>query len=114
MKLKTFGGLTQQLFEKPFKNMLFSIYNFAEEEFYLHDLEKLGYDTDIDNLEYITLDLNGINYNELVMFRQYIEDELQEGSNVIGVLFYTKANKGVVPVVIKPKDVDIEILLKKE
>lgn len=110
--LKSFNGLTQQLFEKDFRNMLFGVYNFAEEEYYIHNLSKLGYDSDIDSLEFITLDMNGANNNDLVSFRQYIEDELQKGKAVVDVLFYS-SKKGIVPVVIKPKDVNIEDILKE-
>lgn len=110
--LKSFNGLTQQLFEKPFKNMLFSIYNFAEDEYYIHELKKLGYDTDIDSLEFITLDLNGVDIKELTAFRQYVENDLQDGKIVIGILFYM-SQKGLIPIVIKPKSVKIEEVFKE-
>lgn len=110
--LKSFNGLTQQIFEKPFKSILFSIYNFAEEEFYIHGLKKLGYDTDIDSLEFIMLDRSGITTNEIRLFKQYIEDDLQKNCVVISILLY-KGKKEIVPIVIKPKSVKVEDILKE-
>lgn len=110
--LKSFGGLTQQMFEKPFKNMIFSVYNFAEEEFYIHKLKNLGYDCDIDDLEYMTIDKNGANNNEISLFKSYIENELQMGKVIVGVLLY-KGKNGIVPVVVKPKSIDLEDIFKK-
>jgi len=109
--LKSFGGLTQQMFEKPFKNMLFSVYNFAEEEFYIHKLRSFGYDCDIDDLEYMTIDKNGANDSEVGLFKNYIEDEIQNGKPIVGILLY-KGKNGSVPVVVKPKNVDITSILK--
>lgn len=109
--LKSFGGLTQQLFEKPFKNMLFSVYNFAEEEFYILKLKNFGYDCDIDDLEYMVLDKGEINNNEILQFKSYIEDELQMGKPIIGVLPY-KGKNGIVPVVVKPKEVKLDNVFK--
>ena len=110
--LKSFNGLTQQLFEKDFKDMLFSVYNFAEEEYYTHSIKNLGYDTDIDSLEFMTLDMDGVSNNDLISFRHYIEDELQKGRVIISVMFYS-GKRGIVPVVIKPKSVNIEDILKE-
>ena len=83
--LKSYNGLTQQMFEKPFRDMLFSIYNFAEEEFYIHGLKNLGFDSDIDNLEFMSLDTDNV----------------------------TNGKKGILPIVIKPKSVDLEDVLKE-
>lgn len=110
--LKSFNGLTQQLFEKPFRSMLYSIYNFAEEEFYIHGLKKLGYENDVDSLEFISLDIDGISNNEILLFKQYIESDLQMGNVIVGVLLY-KGKKGVLPIVIKPKSIDIEDVLRE-
>ena len=110
--LKSFNGLTQQIYEKPFRNMLYTIYNFAEEEFYIHGLEKLGFENDIDSLEFISIDVDNVSFSEITLFKRYIEDELQDGNVVIGVLLY-KGGKSVIPIVIKPKSVDVEDILKK-
>ncbi len=109
MILKTFNGLTQQLFDKPFKDMLFTIYNFAEEERYTDNISKLGYDSDIDNLEFAMLDkVEGVNLND---FKRYIEGEVQNDNVVVGVLLID-SKKGKIPVVVKPKNVDITSILK--
>ena len=110
--LKSFNGLTQQMFEKPFRNMLFSIYNFAEEEFYIHGLKNLGYDTDIDNLEFMSLETENITNSDILLFKQYVETDLQKDNVIIGVLLF-KGKKGTLPIVIKPKSVDIEDVLKE-
>lgn len=110
--LKSFNGLTQQLFEKPYRRMLYSIYNFAEEEFYIHGLKNLGFENDVDSLEFITLDVDNISNNEILLFKQYIESDLQKGNVIVGVLLY-KGKMGVVPVVIKPKGIDINDVLKE-
>jgi len=111
--LKSYNGLTQQMFEKPFRNMLFSIYNFAEEEFYIHGLQNLGFDNDIDNLEFMSLDTENVSGNDILLFKQYIEKELQKDKVIVGVLLY-KGKKGILPIVIKPKSVDIEDVLKEK
>lgn len=111
--LKSYNGLTQQMFEKPFRNMLFSIYNFAEEEFYIHGLKNLGFDSDIDNLEFMSLDTENISGNEILLFKQYIEKELQNDNVVVGVLLF-KGKKGILPIIIKPKSVDLEDALKEK
>lgn len=113
MLLKSFNGLTQQMFEKPFKDMLFGIYNFAEEEFYIHGLKNLGYDGDIDSLEFIALDRNNCTNNEIKLFKQYVEEDLQKSRVVIGVLLF-KGKKEIVPIVVKPKSVRIEDFLKEK
>lgn len=111
--LKSFNGLTQQLFEKPFRDMLFSIYNFAEEEFYIHGLEKLGYDSSIENLEFITIDTDKATINDILLFKKYIESELQKDFVIVGILLY-KGKRGTLPIAIKPKSVDIEDVLKEK
>ncbi len=111
--LKSYNGLTQQMFEKPFRNMLFSIYNFAEEEFYIHGLKNLGYDTDIDNLEFMSLDTENVTNSDILLFKQYIEIDLQKDNVIVGVLLF-KGKKGILPIVIKPKSIDIEDVLKEE
>ena len=110
--LKSFNGLTQQLFEKPFRKMLYSIYNFAEEEFYIHNLKKLGFESDVDSLEFMSLDVKDVSSNDILLFKQYIEEELQKSNVIVCVLLY-KSSKGSVPIVIKPKSVDIEDVLKE-
>lgn len=109
MILKTFNGLTQQLFDKPFKDMLFTIYNFADEERYTYNISKLGYDSDIDSLEFAILDkVEGVNLND---FKRYIESEVQNDNVIIGILLID-SKKGKIPVVIKPKNVNITSILK--
>jgi hypothetical protein len=89
------------------------VYNFAEDEFYIHRLKNLGYDCDIDDLEYMTLDKGGVNNEEVLLFKNYIEQEVQMGKVVIGVLLY-KSKGGIVPVVIKPKNIDLEDIFNKD
>ncbi len=107
-----FDFLAQQILEKPFRGMLFSIYNLAEEERYLNGLEKLGYDTDIDSLEFITLErydsfLNEIiSFKDLLQFKKKVESDIQSDKVVVGILLY-HSSKGYVPVVVKPKSFDI-------
>ena len=110
--LKSFNGLTQQVFEKPFRGMLYGVYNFAEDEYYTHRLKNMGYDTDIDSLEFMSLDIDG-NINELIPFKQYIENEIQGDKKVMEVLLY-KGKKGILPIVIKPKSVNVEDILKEK
>ena len=52
--LKSFSGLTQQLFEKPFRSMLYGVYNMADEDRYIVRYRSYGYDTDIDSFECMT------------------------------------------------------------
>jgi len=109
MSLKSFNGLTQQMFDRPFRDMLFTIYNLAEEERYTYNIGKMGYDSDIDNLEFAILDkVEGVNLND---FKRYIESEVQNDNVVIGVLLID-SKKGKIPVVVKPKNVDIISIFK--
>lgn len=109
MTIKNFNGLTQQMFDKPFKNMLYTIYNFAEEERYTYNLKRLGYDNDIESLEFAVLDVvSGVN---LGSFKHYIENEVQNDNVVVGVLLF-KGKKGLVPIVVKPKSVDVTTIFK--
>lgn len=109
--LKDFSGLTKQLFEKPFKNMLFSIYNFADDEFYIHNIRQNGYpDIGIEDLEYMILDTKGVPISEIKSFKYYIEEDIQKNSVIIGVLIY----KEKYPVVIKPKSVDVFEVIKAD
>lgn len=110
--LNDFDGLTQQLFEKPFRNMLFTIYNFAEEDFYIHNLRNLGYDGDIDELEFISLDAKGISVGEIRDFKNYIEKVIQNESVVVGILLYKGKYGQIVPIAIKPKKVNITDVIK--
>lgn len=110
--LKSFNGLTEQIFRKDFRNMLFSVYNFAEEEYYISKLGKLGYDNGIDNLEFITLDNNNSSNEDLVSFKNYIENVLQNGRVIIGVLFYRSKGR-ITPIIIKPKSALVEDILKE-
>lgn len=109
MTIKSFNGLTQQMIEKPYKDMLYTIYNFAEEERYTHNLKRLGYDNDIDSLEFAVLDLvDGVSVSS---FKQYIENELQNDNVVVGILPF-KGKRGIVPIAVKPKSVDITTIFK--
>ena len=108
MLLKSFNGLTKQMFDKPFKDMLFTIYNFADEERYTYNISKLGYDSDIDNLEFAILDkVEGVNLND---FKRYIESEVQDDNVIIGVLLID-SKKGKIPVKKKKKNVNITSIL---
>lgn len=109
--LKKFGGLTQQLFEKPFRNMLYGIYNFADDERYIINVSKKGYDCDIDDFEYLSLDCKGIPLQEIKAFKYYIENEIEGGNVIVGILLY-KGKKGILPIAIKPKSVKIEDVIK--
>ncbi len=73
--LKSFSGLTQQLFDKPFRSMLYGVYNIADEDRYILRYRFYGYDADIDSLECMIFDVNGIENNEMKLFKKYIETE---------------------------------------
>lgn len=112
--LKDFNGLTQQLLgnSSSFRKMNFSVYNLAEEEFYVYRLSKLGYNTDIDDLEFMILDRENISNKEINSFKTYIEDDIQKNRIIIGILLY-KGKKEVVPIAIKPKGVNVEEVIKE-
>lgn len=111
MKLKEFSGLTKQLFERPYKEMLFSVYNYADEERYIDTLKRLKYETDIDSLEFFVFNTDEIeDENILDDFKHYIEEEIQHGDVVVGIL---KINgKRETLICIKPKNVDINQIIK--
>lgn len=111
--LKSFGGLTQQLFEKPFRNMLYGVYNMADEDRYIVRYRSYGYDTDIDSFECMIFDVNNIDNNEMVQFKRYIETEIQKDKTVIGIML-SKTSKGKYNLIaIKPKSVEVSDIIKK-
>lgn len=110
--LKSFGGLTQQLFEKPFRNMLYGVYNMADEDRYIVRYHSYGYDTDIDNFECMIFDVNNIDNNEMAQFKRYIETEIQKDKTVIGIML-SKTSKGKYNLIaIKPKSIEVSDIIK--
>ena len=109
--MKSFNGLSEQIFEKTFRNMLFSVYNLAEEEGYLLGLERMGFDNDIDSLEFIMFDTPNMEEFELKGFKYYVEEEVQKGNVLFGVLIIKGEKFSMVGV--KPKKVDICDILSK-
>ena len=83
------------MFDKPFKDMLFTIYNFADEERYTYNLSKLGYDSNIDNLEFAILDkVEGVNLIALKELVGRVAEKLRR-CNIKGVnLLLCLQNKG--------------------
>lgn len=109
--MKSFNGLSEQIFEKPFRKMLFSVYNLAEEDGYQLGLERMGFDNDIESLEFIMFDTPNMEEFELKGFKYYIEDELQHGNVLFGVILIKTPKLGMVG--IKPKKVDIGDIFSK-
>lgn len=112
--LKSFSGLTQQLFDKPFRSMLYGVYNIADEDRYILRYRFYGYDADIDSLECMIFDVNGIKNNEMKLFKKYIETEIQKDKTVIGIIL-SKTSKGKENLIaIKPKSVEISDIIKND
>ena len=112
--LKSFSGLTQQLFDKPFRSMLYGVYNIADEDRYILRYHFYGYDADIDSLECMIFDVNGIENNEMKLFKKYIETEIQKDKTVIGIIL-SKTSKGKENLIaIKPKSVEISDIIKND
>jgi hypothetical protein len=112
MIFKEFGGMTRQMIDSPYKDMLFTIYNMAEDERYTHNLSRFGYDGGMDSLEFSILDRPlGIKCSD---FKFYVENELQDGNVVVGVFSLKGKNGGIIPVVIKPKGLDLNEYFKFE
>lgn len=108
--MKSFNGLSEQLFSKNFRPMLFSIYNIAEEERYLVGLEQMGFEYGIEDLECLLFDTMEMEERELNAFKSYIEDTVQKGNVLVGI-FVVKGNKlGMAAV--KPRKIDIIDVLK--
>ena len=110
--LKSFGGLTEQLFEKPFRNMLYAVYNFAEEDRYIHRLSTMGYDIDIDSLECLIFDVGGVSADEILSFKKYIETDIENDKTVVGILALKKKGGGYNAIAIKPKGVIVSEVVK--
>ena len=112
--LKSFSGLTQQLFEKPFRSMLYGVYNMADEDRYIVRYRSYGYDTDIDNFECMIFDVNNIDNNEMVQFKRYIETEIQKDKTVNGIIL-SKTSKGKYNLIaFKPKSVEVSDIIKND
>ena len=107
--LKSFGGLTEQLFEKSYRDMLYTLYNIADEERYIAKYNGYGYDTDIDSLEFVALDSEYDDEKYLNAFKHYIEDEIQYGKTVIAILIVKKHLFAI-----KPKNVKVENFIREE
>lgn len=93
--------------------MLFTVYNLAEEDFYIGRIKQQGFSSDIDSLEYMSLSPCEYTNEELLNFKNYIEQELQKGKVVIGILFLKNKKKGLIPIIVKPKSVSVKNLLEK-
>ena len=112
--LTSFSGLTQQLFERPFRSMLYSVYNIADEDRYIVRYRSYGYDTDIDSLECMIFDVNDIENNEMKLFKRYIETEIQNDKTVIGIML-SKTSKGKYNLIaIKPKSIEVSDIIKND
>lgn len=112
--LTSFSGLTQQLFDRPFRSMLYSVYNIADEDRYIVRYRSYGYDTDIDSLECMIFDVNGIENNEMHLFKKYIETEIQKDKTVIGIIL-SKTSKGKYNLIaIKPKSIEVSDIIKND
>ena len=110
--LKSFSGLTQQLFEKPFRSMLYGVYNMADQDRYIVRYRSYGYDTDIDSLECMIFDVNNIENNELILFKKYIESEIEKDNTIIGIML-SKTSKGKYNLIaIKPKCIEVGDIIK--
>lgn len=110
--LRQFNGLTQQLIEKPFRNMLYGVYNIADEERYTNRLRSYGYDTDIDSLECMIFDTNGIDDNTLADFKKYIETDVEKDKTAIGIIISKSRNGKYGMVAIKPKKIEVKEVFK--
>lgn len=104
--MKEYNGLTRQLFEREFRDMLFSVYNFAEDEHYTDRLSALGYDSNIENLEFFMFDYDGVDSLLFKQFKKYVESELQNDNVVIGILLM-QTSKCLRVLAIKPKNVNV-------
>lgn len=104
--MKEYNGLTKQLFERKFRDMLFSVYNFAEDEHYTDRLSTLGYDSNIENLEFFMFDYDGVDSLLFKQFKKYVESELQNDNVVIGILLM-QTSKCLRVLAIKPKNVNV-------
>ena len=112
--LTSFSGLTQQLFDRPFRSMLYSVYNIADEDRYIVRYHSYGYDTDIDSLECMIFDVNDIENNEMKLFKRYIETEIQNDKTVIGIML-SKTSKGKYNLIaIKPKSIEVSDIIKND
>ena len=110
--LKSYNGLTEQMFTLPFRDMLYSIYNFAVEDGYVQGLKRMGYPCDVEDLEFVVLNTDGISGDVILGFKQYFEKEVQNDNVVFGVVI-CKGKKGSALTVIKPKSEDILNINKK-
>ena len=110
--LKSHNGLTEQMFSKPFCNLLYTFYNLAEEEQYIRQLGIMGYDTDIESLECLPLVKDDVLTNDgIYNFKRYIENDLQGDNVVVYVLLY-KVKNGLLPIEKKKKNVNLSDVLK--
>ena len=109
--MKWFYGLSEQLVGNPFRPMLFSIYNVAEEENYVAGLKRQGFEYGIEDLECLVFNTEDINEEEMLAFKSYIEDELQGGNVVVGVIIIK--GKKTAMAALKPKKVDVVDVLDK-
>lgn len=115
-ELKSFNGMTEYMLEKPFKKMLYTVWNYLSDEGYITFLQNCGYSSDIESLEYLQIKTDD-NEKELIKkgksviangFCHYINDELQPIRPIIHAM--TLKEYGVV-IVSKPKVVSITNLL---
>lgn len=109
--MKSFYGLSEQLVSGSFRPMLFSVYNIAEEDNYVIGLKRQGFDYGIDDLECFVFDTENITEDEMLAFKSYIEEDLQGGNIIVGIIVIK--GKKTAMAALKPKTVDVIDVLDK-
>ena len=90
---KNYVRYVEQLKNRPFRKMLFTIYNYIVEEGYIRNLIHQGIDGDIDELECLIFDLSDDERNNIkkgktskyYSFKKYIEEEIQNNKVRMGI-----------------------------
>ena len=112
--------LLSQLNNGSFRNMLFTIFNYIEEDGYLREIETKYGSMDVDDFEYFLFSINEdekkalkmkrkSGYKELLDFKYHVEKELQSG--VPDVAIFLMNDKGAM-VAVKPKTVRLSEVFK--
>lgn len=94
--------------EGVWKPIRFTVYNhLEEEEVYPQYLEKIGYDSGIDDLVCKTIPVDN---DVAIEFKHYIEHKLQHGRRIVAVCVIDDTN---FLTVVKPRNVDAWSILEK-
>jgi hypothetical protein len=92
-----YDGLVEQLKNNDYRNMLYGIYNLIDDENYINKISAMGYDTDINSLEFTIFNTTNIKNDTVKSFKEEVERE----NKAVGIFVVNGKKRSLIAV--KPK-----------